>query len=375
MAAPRSGAAAIGALAFAVLVLYASLYPFEGWRWPPGRDLADMLALPWPRWRLPFDLWANFLGYLPLGALVCLALPRRAPWRAIALGALLPTMLSYGAEVAQHFLPGRHPSLLDLALNSGGAAVGALTGQAVRALGWVDRWRGWMAQWFERQSVAALALLAAWPLGLLFPAPVALGLGQVGPRLRPWLAELLADVPWAEPWQAALAAKALPMAPPTALTEAAVTMLGLLAPCLVAFSVVAPGWRRAALTGGALTLAVTGAGCRDPAGTGAGAAAAQPDAGARADRADRARGPGGAGADRPLPRPKPERLGAGPLHPPAWRGAVDRLALALRGDGLAAGAPGHPGGAGRCLARPTPDSHLEFGPCQRPTTRVTSSSA
>lgn len=256
MAAPRSGAAAIGALAFAALVLYASLYPFEGWRWPPGRELADMLALPWPRWRLPFDLWANFLGYLPLGALVCLALPRRAPWRAIVLGALLPALLSYATEVAQHFLPGRHPSLLDLALNAGGAAVGALSGQAVRSLGWVDRWRRWMAQWFERESVAALALLAVWPLGLLFPAPVALGLGQVGPRLRPWLAELLAGVPWAEPWQAALAAKALPTAPPTALTEAAVTMLGLLAPCLVAFSVVAPGWRRAALAGGALTLAV-----------------------------------------------------------------------------------------------------------------------
>lgn len=256
MAAPRSGAALIGAAAFAALVLYASLYPFEGWRWPPGRALADMLVLPWPRWRLPFDLWANFLGYLPLGALLCLAMPRRGPWRAIFLGALLPAVLSYATEVAQHFLPGRHPSLLDLALNSGGALVGALLGQTLRWLGAVDRWRAWMARWFERESVPALALLTTWPLGLLFPAPVALGLGQVGPRLRPWLAELLEGVPWAEPWLRALSQSAELGAPPSAWTEGGVTMLGLLAPCLVAFTVVAPGWRRAALAGGALALAV-----------------------------------------------------------------------------------------------------------------------
>lgn len=256
-ASQRSGAAALGALAFAALVLYASLYPFAGWRWPPGRDLVDMLVLPWPRWRLPFDLWANWLGYIPLGALVCLSVTRRHPVWALALGVVVPTLLSYGAEVAQHFLPGRHPSLLDLALNGAGAATGALLGQVMRLLGWVDHWRAWRARWFERDGAAVLLLLSLWPVGLLFPAPVALGLGQVGPRLRPWLAQWLEGVPWAAPWHTALLppAVALP-SQPSVLAEATITLLGLLAPCLVAFSVVAPGWRRIALSLGALGLAI-----------------------------------------------------------------------------------------------------------------------
>ena len=32
------------ALAYALLVLYASLYPFEGWRWPPGRTALELLG-------------------------------------------------------------------------------------------------------------------------------------------------------------------------------------------------------------------------------------------------------------------------------------------------------------------------------------------
>lgn len=255
--APRSGAAALGAIAFAGLVIYASLYPFTGWRWPPGRDLVDMLVLPWPRWRPVFDLWTNWLGYVPLGGLVCLAVPRRHVLWGLVLGVGLPASLSYGAEVAQHFLPGRHPSLLDLALNSGGALTGALLGLGLRALGWVDHWRAWRARWFERDSSMVLLLLTLWPVGLLFPAPVALGLGQVGPRLRPWLAQWLEGVPWAEPWHAALLpASSPPPLAPSALTEGVVTMLGLLAPCLVAFCLVAPGWRRAVLSMGAAALAV-----------------------------------------------------------------------------------------------------------------------
>jgi hypothetical protein len=60
-AAPRSLAGVLATL-FAALVLYASLYPFDGWRWPPGRDAVELLALPWPPYRLPFDLGANYAG-------------------------------------------------------------------------------------------------------------------------------------------------------------------------------------------------------------------------------------------------------------------------------------------------------------------------
>ena len=55
------------ALAYAALLLYASLFPFVGWRWPPGQDLATLLILPATRWHQGFELTSNLLGYLPLG--------------------------------------------------------------------------------------------------------------------------------------------------------------------------------------------------------------------------------------------------------------------------------------------------------------------
>ena len=65
----RSSASPL-ALAYAALVLYASLYPFTDWRWPPGQGALALAWLPWTRWFGAFDAWSNLLGYLPLGALV-----------------------------------------------------------------------------------------------------------------------------------------------------------------------------------------------------------------------------------------------------------------------------------------------------------------
>jgi VanZ family protein len=245
-------------LAYAALVLYASLYPFGPWRWPPGMDGLQLLSLPWPPWTDLFDLWSNLLGYLPLGALLVLAARRSGlswPWTWL-LGVCAAATLSYGAEVAQQCLPGRHPSLKDFVLNTAGAAAGGLMALAMHQLGWVDRWQSTRERWFARDSAGALALLALWPVGLLFPMPVPLGMGQVLDRLRESLAGLLQDVPWAVSAHDMLA---LPMAadvPLRPLADALITALGLLAPCLVAYSVVQPSWRRIVLAAGALGLAV-----------------------------------------------------------------------------------------------------------------------
>jgi hypothetical protein len=159
-------------------------------------------------------------------------------------------------ELTQHFLAVRHPSLLDWVLNTGGAAAGALLGAGLWRLGWPQRLARRGAAWFDAGSAGALALLLAWPLALLFPAPVPLGLGQVGPRLAPLLAEALDGVPWAADWHAALRAEALPVPPLGVPAETLVTLLGLLAPCAVAFAVMPPGWRRAGLALGAAALAL-----------------------------------------------------------------------------------------------------------------------
>jgi hypothetical protein len=167
-------------------------------------------------------------------------------------------LLSYTTEVLQHFVPRRVPAMEDFLMNSAGALAGALLALLMHALGLIERWQGLRRRWFVRESAGALALLTLWPVGLLFPAPVPLGLGQVGERLREWLEDMLADVPWAAPVHDLLVAPASANPPLRPLAESLVVALGLLAPCLVAFAVMRPGWRRMAMTAGALALAMAG---------------------------------------------------------------------------------------------------------------------
>ncbi len=254
----RSSASPL-ALAYAALVVYASLYPFAGWRWPPGQSFAALAVLPATRWVGGFDTWANLLGYLPLGALLCIA-ARRSSWRlapslVLAIGG--PALLSYAMELMQQFVPGRVPAREDFVLNAAGASAGAMLALLGHAMGLAGRWHQLRGRWFARDSAGALALLALWPLGLLFPAPVPLGVGQVGERLREALAALLQDVHWAAPAYALLAAPAPALEPLRPLTEALITALGLLAPCMLAYTVMPPGWRR---LGAALGAAAMGAG-------------------------------------------------------------------------------------------------------------------
>ena len=189
------------AWAWAGLIVYASLFPFEGWRWPPGVPAWQLLRLPWPRYFIPFDIAGNLLAYAPLGGLVALAQLRhgRRPLAALALAVLLGAGLSYTMELTQQLLPPRVPSLLDGVLNAAGATLGALLAWLAQALGLLRRWQAARERWLEHGNAGALALLVLWPAALLFPTPVPLGLGQVGDVLRDGLAALLVGVPWAQP--------------------------------------------------------------------------------------------------------------------------------------------------------------------------------
>ena len=253
----RSAAAPL-ALAWVALIVYASLYPFSGWRWPPGAALGDMLVLPWPRYFAAFDIVANLLGYMPLGFLLLVVCWRRAGRVGAGLVAALAcgAALSYAMECSQHLLPQRVSSLLDWALNLGGAAAGALLGAACAGLGWLRRWQLARNRWFGPGSASATALLILWPVGLLFPAPVPLGLGQVGGPLRGLLVPMLADVDWAESLDQWLAGSGAARPPLPTLLEALVTLLGLLAPCLLLCAATRPGWAgRGRLIVGAAGLA------------------------------------------------------------------------------------------------------------------------
>lgn len=244
------------ALLYTGLIVYASLYPFEGWR-PPRAGITDFLWLPWPRWWTRFDLVSNLLGYLPLGLLLFVAAVRSG-WRArlawpVACAAGL--LLSLLMESLQNFLPQRVPSNLDAALNLAGTAAGAGLGALAHARGGVARWQTLRDRWFARRSAAGLVLLVLWPVGLLFPLPLPLAVGQVIPRVRDGVVAALQGTP-AEGWVARWldAGTAAPGLAPAG--DFMVVVLGLLGPCLVAFSVSLPGWRRLVLSLGALILGV-----------------------------------------------------------------------------------------------------------------------
>jgi len=243
-------------LAYLALIVYASLYPFWPWTWPPGMALRDLIGLPWPKYFGNFDMQANVLGYLPLGLLGFAAALRSGLGLrgALLLGLLPAPALSFLMETLQFFLPGRVPSSLDWLLNVGGAWLGVLLGLLLNRFGGLRRWHEVREFWFQPQSAGALALLTLWPVGLLFPTPVPLGLGQWLPRLQNMAVNLLEDTPWALQW-AEDADVALDMAralPPG--VEAIIIALGLMAPSLLALSVAQRGWRRLWLILGFLSL-------------------------------------------------------------------------------------------------------------------------
>lgn len=250
MARYRSSAVPLAWLC-AALIAYASLYPFTGWRVSSADWWQFLVNLP-PHWRNTFDLVSNLVGYVPLGALVCAALLRsgREARQAAPVALLAGAGLSLAMETLQNYLPRRVPSNIDLALNTLGTLAGVALAVLVHRLGGIERWQAVRDRWFIRHCAGGLALLLLWPMGLLFPAPLPLGLGQVLERAQEGLRALLEDTPaidWVEPFLTAVPA----LEPPPPATELAAVALGLLAPCMVAYTIAQRGWRRVVLAAGA----------------------------------------------------------------------------------------------------------------------------
>ena len=232
MGARRSAAWPLSCL-YAGLVVYASLYPFEGWR-IQGIAPWSFLTAPLPQYWTGFDVVSNVLGYAPLGFLGCVAILRLCPrWPALGLVALLALLLSLLMESLQMFLPTRVPSNVDLGLNVAGAVAGALVARVLAAWGLVAHWSRWRDRWFVGDASGAMVLLAMWPLALLFPLSVPFGMGQVFERLETAVANALAGTPWIE-W---LPMRELELQPLVPVSEVLCIGLGLMLPGLLAFTV------------------------------------------------------------------------------------------------------------------------------------------
>lgn len=173
--------------AYVLLVIYATLYPFAGWR-DHGAMAFDYLSGGWPRYFTRFDVAANVLAYLPLGGLVVLALyPRLRGWSAMAGALACGAALTLVLEAAQTFLPARVSSNLDVVCNLAGTLLGALLG--VRLAHWLLE-TGPLQRLRESYVLpgavadAGLVLLALWIATQLDPTTLLFGAGDLRDLLR-----------------------------------------------------------------------------------------------------------------------------------------------------------------------------------------------
>ena len=175
--------AAIAALAYSLVIVYASLQPFTGWR-TPAHPFGGFIFDAWPRWITVDDILFNFVAYVPLGFLIALALHRqRGALPAVLLSSLACLSLSVVLESVQQYLPARFASNVDLLVNSTGGAVGALIapmfspqqrmGQAFSQL----RYR-----WFEGSPRGDMVLVLAglWLVAQLHVPLIAFGNPKIG---------------------------------------------------------------------------------------------------------------------------------------------------------------------------------------------------
>ena len=237
-----------------LVIVYASLYPFEDWR---NQEIApwSFVTAPWPKYNTWFDLNSNLLGYAPLGFWLCLAGMRSSYSRARAwlLAAAGSCVLSFGMESMQTFLPVRMPSQLDWLLNTLGGMTGAAAAVVLERRGWLYRWSQFRREWLTHDAKGSLVLLALWPLALLFPVTVPLGLGHVVDLLRRFLLEWFPD--FETRFSTALEWLAQPMTP---YFEMACVALGLLVPGLLAMALCRRSAQRISVLVAVTLLAVLG---------------------------------------------------------------------------------------------------------------------
>ena len=170
-----------GSLAvWALLIAYASLYPFAPLRLPPPDAVAGFLSRP--RYVTDFDVVLNILAYFPLGTLACLYFRQSSEGlRPVFTAAIFGAVFSFLMETCQLFIPNRIASIYDTLANAGGAMWGALVFvDPVYSL--VTRPLGELRERFLIAGVwgdAGLVLVMLWLIAQLNPALPFFGAGNI----------------------------------------------------------------------------------------------------------------------------------------------------------------------------------------------------
>jgi VanZ family protein len=169
-------------VAYVLLVVYASLHPFYGWR-DRGLPAFAFLTASFNRPVPAFDVVVNVLGYMPLGFLVVLAsYPRLRGAAGFAFAFACSVLLSFVLESLQLYLPTRTSSNLDLLANAAGGALGAAAAfAATRPLmdaGELQRLRNELFLPGRRIDLG-LVLLGLWLFSQLSPETLLFGTGDL----------------------------------------------------------------------------------------------------------------------------------------------------------------------------------------------------
>ncbi|HWW70952.1 MAG TPA: VanZ family protein [Duganella sp.] len=180
-------------LAYLLLIIYASWFPFSGWQNQGLSPLIFLETSSMPRYWTKFDAIINVVGYVPLGTLIVYSLyPRIRGVFAFLLATACGLLVSGTMEAVQTYLPSRVSSNLDFYTNAAGCALGALVGAlTVRRLLDQSQLQRLRRAWFAPHASQGLVLLALWPLAQIYPQSFLFGLGQLLPILSDWLSQLL----------------------------------------------------------------------------------------------------------------------------------------------------------------------------------------
>ena len=170
-----------GSLAvWALLLAYASLYPFVPLRLPSMEALGAFFARP--RYVTGFDVAVNILAYIPLGTLACLYFRQAGDGvKPILKAAAAGAAFSFAMESLQFFIPNRVAAVYDVLANAGGALWGALFfadpfySLVTRPLGELRERLVISGAWGD----AGLVLVMLWLIAQLNPALPFFGAGNI----------------------------------------------------------------------------------------------------------------------------------------------------------------------------------------------------
>jgi VanZ family protein len=180
-------------LAYVLLIVYASWFPFSGWHNQGLSPLIFLETTSMPRYWTKFDAITNVIGYIPLGTLIVYSLyPRFKGIVALLMASVCGVLISGLMEGVQTYLPSRVSSNLDFYTNAAGCALGAVIGVlTVRRLLDRSQLQRLRQAWFAPHASQGLVLLALWPLAQMYPQSFLFGLGQLLPILSDWMSQLL----------------------------------------------------------------------------------------------------------------------------------------------------------------------------------------